>query len=241
VSVEEARCVGREVASDSSSRGETCKVTVKVKYSKFPDYISSRHLRQHFLDFKDHIVKAEIVCDPLTKKSKGEGCITFSSQAAAIDAKNELEGSKLQGKYKLVLGFEHERGRQSPKNDKKSPQAHVAENISSVPQSNLGHNTSIAPPKVGVCHYMPQPLSQLATTTSASPSAPLAAMRGIPTHATLEQTAITAAAYGSASDALVSPTQTYQSKSKLHASQSSAKLPQIVNSKSQLHSHRKSD
>ena len=227
-SVEEARCVGREVASESSSRGETCKVTVKVKYSKFPDYISSRHLRQHFLDFKDHIVKAEIICDPLTKKSKGEGCITFSSQAAAIDAKNELEGSKLQGKYKLVLGLEHERGRQSPKNDRKSPQAHVVENISSVPQSNLGHNASIAPPKVGVCTHMPQPLSQLATTTSASPSATLAAMRGIPTHATLEQTAITAAAYGSASDALVSPTQTYQSKSKLHASQSSAKLPQIV-------------
>ena len=226
LSVEEARCdVERKVASESSSRAETCKVTVKVKYSKFPDYINSRHLRQHFLYFKDHIVKAEIVRDHLTKKSKGSGCITFSSKAVAVDAVNELEGSKLQGKFKLVLGFEGERSGHIPK----SPQPHIAEKVPFDSQPALSRVASTAPTKVAMCTHMPQPSLQLATTASAFPSASLSAMKGMPTtHATLEQPAITAATYSSTSEISVSPTEACQSKSKLQDSESSTKLPQIV-------------
>ena len=226
LSVEEARCDPEwKVTSESSSRAGTCKVTVKVKYSKFPNFITGRHLRQHFSDFKDHIVKAEIVRDPLTKKSKGTGCITFSSKAVAVDAVNELEGSKLQGNFKLVLGFEGERSRHIPK----SPQPHIAEKVPFDSQPALSHVASTAPTKVAMCTHMPQPSLQLATTASAFLSASLTAMKGIPTtHATLEQPAITAATYSSTSEISVSPTEACQSKSKLQDSESATKLPQIV-------------
>ena len=148
--------------SPASSQEASCKVLVEAKYSKFPDYITGRHLRQHFIDFKDGIIKAEIICHPETEKRK-VGCITFSSQAVAEDAISTLEGSKLLGKFKLILQFD--RGRRGQvKEDRHTPHPDTTDTLPSVcqpPSPSLASNASVAstPPKVGLSTHMQQPLT----------------------------------------------------------------------------------
>ena len=148
--------------SPASSQEASCKVLVGAKHSKFPDYITGRHLRQHFIDFKDGIIKAEIICHPETEKRK-VGCITFSSQAVAEDAISTLEGSKLQGKFKLILQFD--RGRRGQvKEDRHTPHPDTTDTLPSVcqpPSPSLASNASVAstPPKVGLSTHMQQPLT----------------------------------------------------------------------------------
>ena len=148
--------------STASSQEASCKVLVRTKHSKFPDYITGRHLRQHFIDFKDGIIKAEIICDPETEKGR-VGCITFSSQAVAEDAISTLEGSKLQGKFKLIFQFNRGR-REQVKEDRHSSQPDTNKTLPSVyqlPSPGLASNASVAstPPKVGVSTHMQQPLT----------------------------------------------------------------------------------
>ena len=149
--------------STASSQEAPCKVLVRAKHSKFPDYITGRHLRQHFIDFKDDIIKAEIICDPETVKGK-VGCITFSSQAVAEDAISTLEGSKLQGKFKLILQFD--RGRRGQvKEDQHLPQPGTTETLPSVcqppfPGSTTNVSVASTPPlHVGVSTHIQQPLT----------------------------------------------------------------------------------
>ena len=131
-----------------------------MKDSKFPECITGRHLRQHFKDFIDGIRKAEVIRDHATKR-KSFGHITFSSQAIAKDAIRTLEGSELQGKFKLVLEFD--RGRRGQvKEDRHSPQPDTTDTLLSVcqpPSPGLASNASIASaqPQVGVSTHMQQP------------------------------------------------------------------------------------
>ena len=133
-----------------------------MKDSKFPECITGRHLRQHFKDFIDGIRKAEVIRDHATKR-KSFGRITFSSQAIAKDAIRTLEGSELQGKFKLVLEFD--RGRRGQvKEDRHSPQPDTTDTLSSVcqpPSPGLASNASIAStqPQVGVSTHMQQSLT----------------------------------------------------------------------------------
>lgn len=143
--------------STTSSQKASCKVLVRAKHSKLPDYITGRHLRQHFIDFKDGIIKAEIICDPETKKGR-VGCMTFSSQGVAEDAISTLEGRKLQGKFKLVLQINHGR-RGQIKEDQHSPQPDTVKTLPSVcqpPSPGSTTNASVAniPPKVGMSTHM---------------------------------------------------------------------------------------
>ena len=143
--------------STASSQEASCKVLVRAKHSKFPDYITGRHLRQHFIDFKDGIIKAEIICDPETKKGR-VGCMTFSSQAVAEDAISMLEGRKLKGKFKLVLQIDHRRRRQIKENQH-SPQPDTDKTLPSVcqpPSPGSTTNASVANilPKVGMFTHM---------------------------------------------------------------------------------------
>ena len=80
---------------------------IRAKYTVLPDYINSQHLKEHFQDFKEHIVNARIIRDPATRKSRGYGFITFTSVQAAEEAIQKLNGSELHGKFNLLVEFEH--------------------------------------------------------------------------------------------------------------------------------------
>ena len=148
--------------STASNQETPCKVLVRIKDSKFPECINGRHLRQHFKDFIDGIRKAEVIRDPATKR-KSFGRITFSSQAVAEDAITTLEGSKLQGEFKLVLQFDH--GRRGKVNeDRHSPQPNTTETLLSVcqppsPGSTTNASVTSTQPKVCVSTHMQQPLT----------------------------------------------------------------------------------
>ena len=148
--------------STASNQETPCKVLVRIKDSKFPECINGRHLRQHFKDFIDGIRKAEVIRDPATKR-KSFGRITFSSQAVAEDAITALEGSKLQGEFKLVLQIDHGR-RGQIKEDQHSPQPDTTETLSSVcqppsPGSTTNASVMSTQPKVGVSTLLQQPLT----------------------------------------------------------------------------------
>lgn len=148
--------------STASNKEAPCKVLVRIKDSKFPECINGRHLRQHFKDFIDGIRKAEVIRDPATKR-KSFGRITFSSQAVAEDAITTLEGSKLQGEFKLVLQFDHGR-REKVNEDRHSPQPNTTETLSSVcqppsPGSTTNASVTSTQPKVCVSTHMQQPLT----------------------------------------------------------------------------------
>ena len=79
---------------------------VRVRNSKFPDYIGDSDLRSHFVEFDDHIVDVLISRNPKTNESCGYGFVAFSSYSAAKSAMRELQGSKLHGKFSLYIRFE---------------------------------------------------------------------------------------------------------------------------------------
>lgn len=78
---------------------------VGVKCSKFPSYVTSKHLQQHFSEFEKQIENASIVRDLETNESKGYGFVKFSSHKATVDAFQKLNGTKLQGRFTLVLSY----------------------------------------------------------------------------------------------------------------------------------------
>ena len=107
------------VASDSDSDVESendsdsATLYVGVFNSKFPNYVNSGHLKQHFADFEEYIKNAMIVRDMLTKETKGYGFVTFTSHAAAELAMKKLRGSKLHGKFKLYINMKEGEGSRS--------------------------------------------------------------------------------------------------------------------------------
>lgn len=99
-----------ESISDSDSDSTNTTLYVGVFDSKFPNYINSGHLRNHFSEFEHTIENAMIVRDMQTKQTKGYGFVTFTSHAAAEVAMKKLRGSKLHGKFKLFINFKGRRG-----------------------------------------------------------------------------------------------------------------------------------
>ena len=93
--------------SDTESNPEECTLYIRPKYKVLPDYVTSKHITEHFKEFKKHIVSSRIIRDQATKKSKGFGFITFSSKASAQAAIQTLNGSRLHGKFELVMEYEH--------------------------------------------------------------------------------------------------------------------------------------
>ena len=83
---------------------------VGVMKSKFPHYITSSLLQQHFSEFEDDIEKAIIIRDPETKESKGYGLVIFTSHEAADNAMIALKGTKLHGKFPLFMRFDNKPG-----------------------------------------------------------------------------------------------------------------------------------
>ena len=83
---------------------------VGVMKSKFPNYITSSHLQQHFSEFEDDIEKAMIIRDLETKESKGYGLVIFTSHEAAERAMSTLKGTKLRGKFPLFMRFDKKPG-----------------------------------------------------------------------------------------------------------------------------------
>ena len=98
-----------ESVSDSDSDSTNTTLYVGVFDSKFPNYVNSRHLREHFSEFEHSIENAMIVRDMQTKQTKGYGFITFTSHAAAKVAMKKLRSSKLHGKFKLFINFKGRR------------------------------------------------------------------------------------------------------------------------------------
>ena len=99
-----------ESVSDSDSDSTNTTLYVGVFNSKFPNYVNSRHLREHFSEFEHSIENAMIVRDMQTKETKGYGFVTFTSHAAAEVAMKKLRGSKLHGKFKLFINFRGNKG-----------------------------------------------------------------------------------------------------------------------------------
>ena len=83
---------------------------VGVVKSKFPNYITNSHLQQHFSEFEDDIEKAMIIRDLETKESKGYGLVIFTSHEAADNAMIALKGTKLHGKFPLLMRFDKKPG-----------------------------------------------------------------------------------------------------------------------------------
>lgn len=96
--------------SDSDSDSTNATLYVGVFDSKFPNYVNSRHLREHFSEFEYCIENAMIVRDMQTKQTKGYGFVTFSSRPYAELAMKELRGSKLHDKFKLYINFKGRKG-----------------------------------------------------------------------------------------------------------------------------------
>ena len=92
--------------SDSEPDSKECVLYIRPKYKALPDYVSSQHLTEHFKEFKEHIINTRIIRDRATKKSKGFGFITFSSKGSAQGAIYKLNGSKLLGKFELLVEYE---------------------------------------------------------------------------------------------------------------------------------------
>ena len=100
-------------AVDSVSNSNNTTLYVGVFNSKFPDYVNSGHLRQHFAEF-DHCIKdVMIVRDMKTKETKGYGFVEFTSNAAAKLAMKQLRGSKLHGKFSLFINLKERKGSRS--------------------------------------------------------------------------------------------------------------------------------
>ena len=93
--------------TDSSCDSDSSSTTlyVGVFNSKFPNYVNTGHLREHFSEFEHYIENAMIVRDTKTKQTKGYGFVTFTSHDAAALAMKKLRGSKLQGKFTLFINF----------------------------------------------------------------------------------------------------------------------------------------
>lgn len=96
---------GHNAGSSRRAAHQCNTLFVTVNQSKFPDYINSKHLREHFFEFEDDVVNAIIVRDMTTKKSKGYGFVEFSSASIAAKAMSKLCGSKLRGKFPIFLGY----------------------------------------------------------------------------------------------------------------------------------------
>ena len=102
-----ARCDYTPSDSDTESIPEECVLYIRSKYKVLPDYITRQHITEHFKEFKKHITNSRIIRDRATNKSKGFGFITFSSKASAQAALRKLNGSKLHGKFELVIEYKH--------------------------------------------------------------------------------------------------------------------------------------
>ena len=87
---------------------------VSVYDSKFPNYVNSGHLREHFSEFQHWIKGAMIVRDSETKETKGYGFVTFTSNAAADLAMKKFRGSKLHDKFRLYINFKETAHSKSP-------------------------------------------------------------------------------------------------------------------------------
>ena len=99
-----------ESISDSDSDSTNTTLYVGVFDSKFPNYINSGHLREHFSEFEHCIENTMIVRDMKTKQTKGYGFVTFTSHTAAKLAMKKLRGSKLNGKFGLYINFKGRKG-----------------------------------------------------------------------------------------------------------------------------------
>ena len=99
-----------ESVFDSDSDSTNTTLYVGVFDSKFPNYVNSGHLREHFAEFEHCIENAMIVRDMQTKQTKGYGFVTFTSHAAAKLAMKKLRSSKLHGKFKLFINFKGTKG-----------------------------------------------------------------------------------------------------------------------------------
>ena len=99
-----------ESISDSDSDSTNTTLYVGVFNSKFPNYVNSRHLQEHFSEFEHSIDNAMIVRDMQSKETKGYGFVTFTSHAAAEVAMKKLRGSKLHGKFRLFINFKGSKG-----------------------------------------------------------------------------------------------------------------------------------
>lgn len=92
--------------SHQSGSDADCKTLyVGVRKSKFPNYITSKHLRQHFAEFEGDISNVMIVRDQETKESKGYGFVTFTSREATVNAIEKLKGTRLLDKFPLFMNF----------------------------------------------------------------------------------------------------------------------------------------
>ena len=107
--------------SDSSSGTGRCAdhssdttLYVGVYDSKFPNYVNSGHLQEHFSEFQHWIKGAIIVRDSETKETKGYGFVTFTSNAAADLAMKKLHGSNLHDKFRLYINFKENTCSKSP-------------------------------------------------------------------------------------------------------------------------------
>ena len=77
---------------------------VRIHNCKGPDVdISDSHLRSHFQEFGRDLRQASIKFDPTTGKPLGYAFVTFTRQKIALMAMENLQGSMLNGKHKLVL------------------------------------------------------------------------------------------------------------------------------------------
>ena len=99
-----------ESVTDFDSNFTNTTLYVGVFDSKFPNYVNSGHLREHFAEFEHCIENAMIVRDMQTKQTKGYGFVTFTSHAAAELAMKKLRGSKLNGKFRLFINFKGMKG-----------------------------------------------------------------------------------------------------------------------------------
>ena len=99
-----------DTVSDSDSDSTNTTLYVGVFDSKFPNYVNSRHLREHFSEFEHSIENAMIIRDMQTKQSKGYGFVSFTSHAAAELAMKKYRSSKLHGKFKLFINFKGSKG-----------------------------------------------------------------------------------------------------------------------------------
>ena len=99
-----------DTVSDSDSDSTNTTLYVGVFDSKFPNYVNSRHLREHFSEFEHSIENAMIVRDMKTKQTKGYGFVTFTSHAAAELVMKKYRSSKLHGKFKLFINFKGSKG-----------------------------------------------------------------------------------------------------------------------------------
>ena len=100
----------RRSSHHSTDDDDSRTLHVGVMKSKFPNYITSSHLQQHFSEFEEDIEKAMIIRDPETKESKGYGLVIFTSHEAAENALFALKGTKLRGKFPLFMRFAKKSG-----------------------------------------------------------------------------------------------------------------------------------